>query len=484
MQLELTLISTDADSYSASDLGYLLHKNPSRVFSRTVSAGIATVFYSEVSESRCTAVLHVDVDPVALVRGKNKQSTGLLDQYVNTRPYVANSILSVSINKCFAQTMAGKSKDRQSLAEKTLPFEALIGPIVNQGDENFVLSVFEPLGYACKIVPLNESADNKLVSIKLTAAIQLSEMLNHLYVLIPVLDDAKHWWVDQAEVENLFNKGAHWLAKHPMRDIITRRALKHRRELSDELLNRLTVFDKEPDELTFDSNILKNKPNNVNTDSDTSSKPVRLHDQRLDRVASLLQSHSVSRVLDLGCGEGKLISRLLKTPQFTSILGVDPSLRALRRAREYFYLDDAGEALNERLQFQLGSLTYADRRLRGFDAATLVEVIEHIDPNRLASLERSLFGDARPSLIIITTPNSDYNAMFESLPAGDFRHDDHRFEWTRDEFKAWCERVSSEYGYRVEIEPLGDVDGRYGAVSQLGCFVIDASSDSIGVQAT
>jgi len=205
----------------------------------------------------------------------------------------------------------------------------------------------------------------------------------------------------------------------------------------------------------------------------TTEAPVRLHDQRLDRVANLLKEHSVSRVLDLGCGEGKLISRLLKIPQFTNIVGVDPSLRSLRRDRERFYLDEGGEALNERLKLQLGSLTYADRRLRGFDAATLVEVIEHIDSNRLIALERSLFGDARPGLVIVTTPNADYNALFQSLSAGEFRHEDHRFEWGRNEFKTWCQHITSEYGYRVDIEPLGTVNEQHGAPSQLASFTFE-----------
>lgn len=469
MQLEITMTATASDPYVASDLGYLLHKNPARVFTRTVTSGTATVFYSEATAARCTAILHVDVDPIALVRGKNQRTTGLLDQYVNTRPYVANSILSVAINKCFSQSMAGKSKDRQSLADLQLPLEAVLGPVACQGDEEFVRSLFEPLCYTCAVISLGNDADSNLCSIKLSATVRLSELLNQIYVLIPVLDNSKHWWVDQDEVENLFNKGAHWLAQHPMREVITRRALKHRRELADVLLDRLSVLD---DDLGADDA----KDSDATAASETSgAAPERLHDQRLDRVAHLLQQHRVSRILDLGCGEGKLISRLLKTPQFTRIMGVDPSLRSLRRARERFYLEDGGDALNERLQFQLGSLTYADRRLRGFDAATLVEVIEHIDTNRLVALERSLFGDARPGLIIVTTPNADYNALFQTLSAGEFRHEDHRFEWSRDEFKTWCQKIEQEYGYRVAIEPLGPVDEHHGAPSQLASFTIDTT---------
>lgn len=478
MQLELTLSAKASDAYVATDLGYLLHKNPARVFSRAISAGTVTVFYSETTETSCTAVLYVDVDPIALVRGKNKQDSGLLDQYVNTRPYVANSILSVAINKSFAQSMAGKSKDRQALAEQSLSFNAVVGPVDCQGDEAFVLSLFEPLGYSCSVNSVGKGVAGNLFSIHLSASVRLADLLNQLYVLIPVLDNSKHWWVDEDEVENLFNKGGPWLAQHPKRDLITKRALKHRRELADILLDRLSVFDDSQAPTEEESNITAGKTQP--TVADTRSEPqVRLHDQRLDKVAQLLQEHAVNRVLDIGCGEGKLIKRLLKNPQFTNIVGVDPSIRSLRKAREKFYLEDAGLALNERLQFQLGSLTYADRRLRGFDAATLVEVIEHIDQNRLIALERSLFGDARPGLIIVTTPNSDYNALFEKLSAGEFRHDDHRFEWSREEFNAWCNKIASEYGYNVNTEPLGPVDDQYGAPSQLAAFTVDMAGAQI-----
>ncbi len=474
MQLEITLKAAISDSYIASDLGYLLHKNPTRVFTRGVSAGVATVFYSENSDLACTAVLYVDVDPIALVRGKHKQTTGLLDQYVNTRPFVANSILSVAINKCFAQSMAGKSKDRQNLADQKLPFEVTLGPVACQGDKEFVLSLFEPLGYTCTVTSLSDDSVSNLYSINISASVRLADLLNQLYVLIPVLDNAKHWWVDQDEVDNLFKKGTCWLAQHPMREVITRRALKNRRELADVLLDRLSELGGEQCSDWTPGEIPDGGARPVGSESFAPDEPRgRLHDQRLDRVAHLLQEHSVSRVLDLGCGEGKLIGRLQKKLQFTNIVGVDPSLRSLRRARELFYLEDGGEALNERLQFQLGSLTYADRRLRGFDAATLIEVIEHIDTNRLSSLERSLFGDARPRLIVVTTPNADYNALFQNLSAGEFRHDDHRFEWSRDEFKAWCEKISTEYGYQVETEPLGPVDEQHGAPSQLASFTID-----------
>jgi len=466
MQLEITLTASADDNYIASDLGYLLHKNPARVFTRAVASGDATVFYSLVSEQRCTAVLHVDVDPIALVRGKNKQVSGLLDQYVNDRPFVASSVLSTAMTKCYAQSMSGRSKDRQSLADTPLPLQAKVIPVA--GDcENLVPRLFSPLGYEQSVSSTRQSLPG-LYEFTLSGTVKLSQLLTHLYVLLPVIDDSKHWWVNRDEVDKLLDKGGKWLANHPEKNLISQRALKYQRDLSNELLERLTQID-EGDSASDKSADVLSENELVMTEAQL-EKPIRLHDQRLDRVSDLLLDNGVRRVLDIGCGEGKLIKRLLKEQSITHILGVDPSLHALKRAHEHFFLDKAGETLRERLQFQLGSLTYADRRLRGYDAATLVEVVEHIEPNRLPALERSLFGDARPSLVIITTPNADYNTLYPTLTAGEFRHDDHRFEWSREEFQAWCAHIAQSYDYHVQTEPLGPVDEAYGAPSQLARF--------------
>ena len=495
MQLDITLTATPEDTYIASDLGYLLHKNPTRVFARSLSAGMARVFYSEVSDQCCTAVLHLSVDPIALVRGKNKQNSGLLDQYVNDRPFVANSLLSVAINKCYAQSLSGKSKERQALADTRLPLSVRVGPIAC-GDANALVGkLFEPLGYTWQLAVDDASAEHGLSCLCLTIKATLCDVLNHLYTLIPVMDNAKHWWVDESEIDTLLAKGGQWLSQHPHRELITRRALKHRRDLAEVMLDRLAQLDGSADGVNIgqvvNSDAVSSLPtrdakattanalsvDTATTDSNTvTTRPVRLHDQRLDRVADILAQRNVNRVLDIGCGEGKLVRRLLKHPGFTEIIGVDPSLRSLKKAHESFYLDETSEGVSDRLTFQLGSMTYADRRLRGFDAATLVEVIEHIDPARLVALRRNLFGDARPTLVIITTPNADYNAMYESLTAGEYRHDDHRFEWTRAEFAQWCGQVAKDFDYQFEIEPLGPVNEDVGAPSQLVIFSIDHAS--------
>ncbi|SHG69140.1 3' terminal RNA ribose 2'-O-methyltransferase Hen1 [Marivita hallyeonensis] len=465
MQIEISLLSDEDSGYSARDLGFLLHKHPDHVHTKSTSAGDATIFYTEVSEQRTTAVLHLEVDPVGLVRGKNQQAEGLLAQYVNDRPYVANSFLSVAMGRSFAQTMAGKSKDRQELADRPLDFEIRVLPVALAGDAELLTSLFEPLGYT--ILSPDTVDGLMVVDLRLKAKLRLADILNHMHVLIPVMDNFKHYFVAQEEIDKLLAKGEGWLANHPAKELITRRALKHRRALANLALARLeeTAVVEDDDEETP-----KLKP------EEQLEKPLRLHDVRLDTVADLLKQNNVHTVLDLGCGEGKLISRLIKERGIDRMVGVDPSVRTLEMAHRKLRLHQAGDAMSERVKLQMGSLTYGDRRWKGFDAATLVEVIEHIEPHRLSALVTSLFADARPSLIIITTPNREYNVLFETMKENQLRHPDHRFEWTRSEFETWANAAASDNGYEVDFAPLGPVDEQHGGPSQMAIFKLRNAS--------
>lgn len=464
MQVEISLLK-DGDDYDASDLGFLLHKNPTRLHQRETSAGQATVFFSEISPSRATAVLHLELDPIALVRGKSAQATGPLAQYVNDRPFVANSFLSVALARSFSQSMAGKSKERQDLADRPLPLEARVVPVAAAGRHETIESLFGPLDYKIDARPIAGAED--LFDLRLAGAVRLRDLLSHLYVLVPVLDNAKHYWIDRDEIEKLIEKGEGWLPSHPAKELIAARALKHRRSLVNAALEQLTSTEEaqEDDDDAADE---------TSAGENALEKPIRLHEVRLDAVVAALRELGATSVLDLGCGEGKLLDRLKKLRGVERALGVDPTTRALQRAAARLRLDRAGQAERERIGLQFGSLTYGDRRWRGFDAATLVEVIEHIDPPRLSSLARSLFGDARPKHVVVTTPNREYNALFDRMRAGALRHPDHRFEWTRAEFADWSSKVAEEFGYAVDHRPLGPEDAALGAPSQMAIFTREA----------
>lgn len=415
------------------------------------------VFYTDATDSRAGAVLHLEVDPVGLVHRARGRSRGLLSSYVNERPYVANSLLSVAIARSFSQAMSGRSKDRQAMADQALPLEARITPVSVSGRDELVRTLFAPLGYETTATRLSPEIATSLLDVRIKGNVRLQDLLRHLYVLIPVLNNRKHYWVGEEEVENLLEKGAGWLADHPARTLITRRALKSRRKLAATALARLRMED-ETDAGGRDKH------------EDAIEKSMRLHDLRLEAVAGVLREQSASNVLDLGCGEGKLVRRLAREPWMRRITGVDASASMVERARKRCARFETAPDTSGKVSIMLGSLTYADRRWHGFDAATLVEVIEHVDPPRLPALERSLFGVARPSLVAVTTPNRDYNAVITGLEPGGLRHADHRFEWTRAEFREWAVGVGSKWGYSVTIRGVGEEAGEFGSPSQLAVF--------------
>jgi 3' terminal RNA ribose 2'-O-methyltransferase Hen1 len=452
----------------ATDLGYLLHKNPARVQSFTQSFGTAHVFYPEVGDAACTAALLLDVDPVGLVRGRRGPSGegGSLDQYVNDRPYVASSLLSVAIADVFGTAMAGRSKERGDLAAAAIPLIARLAVVPSRGGEEFLRRLFAPLGYAVSAVqhPLDDrdpsSESSRYFTVELSAVTRLSDLLSHLYVLVPVLDDEKHYWVGAEEVEKLLRHGEGWLATHPERDTIARRYLRHRRSLVDDAIARLIV-EEEPDAET---------PEIRASEEDVLERPLSLNEQRLSTVLAALKGSGARRILDLGCGEGRLLSRLLEDRQFDEIVGMDVSYRALEQAAGRLRLERLPPMQRERIRLVHGSLMYRDSRLTGFEAAAVVEVIEHLDPPRLAAFERVVFEFARPATVVITTPNAEYNVRWESLPAGQFRHRDHRFEWTRAQFGQWARGVAAHTGYAVRFASVGPEDPDVGSPTQMAIF--------------
>lgn len=465
----LTITSTHRP---ATDLGYLLHKNPSKVQSFELSFGQAHVFYPEASPERCTAALLIDVDPVGLVRKRRGPAGegGTLGQYVNDRPYVASSFLSVAIAQVFGSALAGRSKGRPELADTQLPLEARISVLPCRGGEQFLRSLFEPLGYTLCVerFPLDEQfpewGDSSYYAVKISGNVRLHELLTHIYVLVPVLDNEKHYWVGDDEVEKLLRHGEGWLAQHPQKEAIATRYLKYRRSLAREALACLIQ------EETCDPDVIEETRDN---EEEAIERPISLNEQRISTVIAALKSADSKRVIDLGCGEGKLISALLEERGFEEIVGMDVSHRALERAQDRLRFDRMPSKLRERIKLIQGSLTYRDKRLSGFDAATVIEVIEHLDEARLAAFERVLLEFARPSTVVLTTPNIEYNVRFEGLAAGSFRHKDHRFEWTRDEFMNWAVAVGERFGYSVRFSAVGTEDESVGSPTQMGIFSRD-----------
>ena len=463
------LLTVTTTHEPATDLGYLLHKNPARMQEEEMSFGKAFVFYPEASADRCTAALLLEVDPIGLVRGRKGPAGegGQLQQYVNDRPYAANSFLSVAIGKLFGTAMTGRSKDRPELAGQAISLIAALPVIAAHGGAELVRRLFEPLGYAVEAtrLPLDETfpewGGSSYVSLQIAATVTLQTLLTHLYVLIPVLDNEKHYWVGDDEVEKLLRRGEGWLGQHPEKELIVERYLKRQRSLTREALARLAE-DAPPED--------EDKASAGDEEEQRVERPLGLHEQRIGTVLSVLRGVGAARVLDLGCGEGKLLRALLADGQFERILGMDVSWRSIEIATERLKLDQLAEKQRARIELIQGSLMYRDKRLEGFDAAAVIEVIEHLDAPRLAAFERVVFDFARPATVVITTPNADYNPLFPTLPAGQMRHRDHRFEWTRAEFARWAEGIASRFGYSVRIQPVGPEDAALGAPTQMGIF--------------
>jgi 3' terminal RNA ribose 2'-O-methyltransferase Hen1 len=497
MLLTITM-TAEPSAIAATDLGFLLHKNPARVQSFEVSTGTAHVFYPEATDTRCTAALLLEVDPVGLVRGRRGPAAeGFgLGQYVNDRPYAASSMLAVALVRVFKTAMAGRCDARPELAASAVPLEVHVPVLPCRGGPELASTLFEPLGWNVSAAPiaLDETfpswGDSRYVDLRLTGMLRLADALNHLYVLLPVLDDSKHYWVSTDEVDKLIRAGGGWLAGHPSKTLITRRYLAHRSGLFTSALARLAEVDDAAPE-SFDNAIPVSEGGDQEADTageptppQTATAPAgpsgSLAEQRREAVLAVLRAAGVRKVADVGCGEGALTAALLGDPSFTEVVAADVSSRALEVAGRRLRVDRMPERQRDRLRLIQSSLTYRDQRLAGMDALVLVEVVEHIDQPRHAALERTIFTDAAPPLVIVTTPNAEHNVRYEFLAPGQMRHRDHRFEWTRDEFATWARRVASERGYEVRFAPVGPEDPEVGAPTQMAVFTREATFTRLG----
>lgn len=478
------LLTVTTTRSPAADLGFLLHKHPERPQSFSVASGTAYVFYPEASGEQCTAALLLEVDPVALVRGTGDSMT----HYVNDRPYAASSLLAVALKTVFGTALAGRCTARPELAATAIPLEIRVPVLRCVGGPELAERIFRPLGWAVRAqpVPLVPASwgDSPYVDLRLTGTVRLADALNHVYVALPVLDDSKHYWVSTDEVDKLVRAGAGWLAGHPEKELITRRYLAHQRTLTDAALARLAEADDldpaaldnavpelapEPEPATAAAAEPAETTGGAAEQADSADGPAPLAVLRRQAVLGVLREAGARTVADLGCGEGALAADLLRDSGFTRVVAADVSARALAQAARRLRLDRMPEARRARLELFQSSLTYRDARLAGLDAAVLMEVIEHVDPDRLHALERSVFGFAAPATVVVTTPNREYNPEY-GMPGGALRHRDHRFEWDRAEFAAWADRVATAYGYDVRLAGAGPESPAAGPPTQLAVF--------------
>ena len=459
------LVSLTSTTPVATDLGYLLHKHPDRVRSVDVGFGRAHVFYPEATPQRCTATTYVEVDPFGRARHRQHRRAQGLEPYLNDRPYVASSMLSVALGRLFRTALNGTCEARPELVGQPLDLEIGLPVVPVRGGQELLRHLFEPLGYEvdCSSIALDAEfpawGDSRYVSARLAGRQTVRSVLEHLYVLLPVLDDNKHYWIGPDEVDKLLSRGGDWLGSHPASDLIVRRYLRLP-EYTREALGRLADAGEDSDLLDAQRDAAEQ----------ATESPLRLGEQRLEAVLEVVRSVGAGRVLDLGCGEGRLLERLIVEPAVTRAVGVDVSVGALKRAGQRLQLENMSERRRERIQLLQGALTYTDSRLQGFDVATVIEAVEHLDPERLDVFAEVVFGHISASTVVLTTPNREYNQNFEQLDSRGLRHEDHRFEWTRSEFEAWAGGIAARFGYGIEISAVGPVDPVCGPPTQMAVF--------------
>ncbi|WP_419865182.1 3' terminal RNA ribose 2'-O-methyltransferase Hen1 [Candidatus Poriferisodalis sp.] len=459
------LVSLTSTTPDARDLGFLLHKHPDRVRSVDVGFGHAHVFYPEATPHRCTATTFVEVDPVGLAQSQRRHRPGGLEPYVNDRPYAASSMLSVALARLFRTAMSGTCDARPELVEQSLDLEVELPVVPVRGGSDVLRRLFEPLGYEVEARPIALDThfpswgDSPYFAVRMSGRLTVRRVLEHLYVLLPVLDDRKHYWIGEDEIDKLLRRGGDWVKSHPETRMISRRYLRFGGYAREALL-RLAEVGEDCDAVS----------EHQEGREQAIERPLKLSEQRLEAVAGAVRALGGGRVVDLGCGEGRLLERLVAEPAVTEVLGIDVSIGALQRAQRRLGLDELSERRRERIWLRQGALTYTDQRARGFDIATMVEVIEHVDVERLDVLAEVVFGDAAPGAVVLTTPNREYNTKFEHLSPAGLRHGDHRFEWTRDEFAAWARSVSDRFGYRFELSGIGPLNPDCGSPTQMAIF--------------
>jgi 3' terminal RNA ribose 2'-O-methyltransferase Hen1 len=481
MLLSITLEQTKDANYKASDLGFLLHKNPFNVHEFNLSFGKAHVFYPQATDEKCTATLFAELDGIDIVKNYRmpKGSSRELKQYVNDRPYTVNSFFTVALSRVYRSAINGTCVKQPELVTQELPLTVSLPVLPSRGGENLIRNLFEPLGYEVSIdqydfdAQLPECGASPYFKVTLKQTIVLSDLLTHLYVLIPVLDNDKHYWVGFDEVEKLIRNGKSWIPNHPAKDLIVARYLKKQGSLTRKALAEFeveeTILD-QIEEAVVDEALEQERQSQASEDK--LEKKVRLNDLRIQKIVETINSLDVSTIMDLGCGEGKYLREYLKIHKLNKITGIEVSPSVLDKAEQRLKIDRMPERVREKLYLLQGSLTYKDKRLKNTDLATCIEVIEHIDEDRLDAFAESLFGFSKPKYVIITTPNVEFNVTFENMSEGKLRHSDHRFEWDRTTFQNWCEVICEKYNYTVTYDSIGEEHPEFGAPTQMGLFRI------------
>lgn len=457
--MHLTIRATGT---GAGNLSHLLAKNPYNLYDRGDKEARVRIVFTTASDEETEAVIYVTPDPIALVKGNSAHND--ITQYINDREFVTSSRFCSYIRPALGTALNGKPKEAfLPWVDHQFLLDLSFGPVASNLPDHTVQELFTALGYEIEIERGDAvySFDLKSRSsaryIKLRGEQTLQTALRQLFILIPALDDDKHYFISDDEIEKIKRYGEGWLDSHPLRGLILKRSLR--------FANLIKQFDGA--ETVRESE--EEAPVPTDSQSPQSKPKVRLNDLRYAAIAETVEGlTSKSSIVDFGSGEGKLSARLGSVPGVKQIWAVEPSANSQLRAIDRFAKLEGRVGVTVPTPVT-GSLFYFDESLRNKDIMILCEVIEHIDEYRLARVMETILSEYSPRVLIVTTPNKEYNEVYE-MDKEEMRHGDHRFEWGRAEFTTWCSRWTNIFGYSVELKGIGEESDEFGYPTQMAVF--------------
>ncbi|MGM0845103.1 MAG: 3' terminal RNA ribose 2'-O-methyltransferase Hen1 [Bacillota bacterium] len=444
--MQLTIRASGAE---AEVISFLLAKNPNNIYERSQNGHLVRMFYSKFTKEEVEVTLFVTPDPIELSRNSSEKYD--ITSYINDREFAVSSIFCTFLRSALGTALNGKPKDEYApWVNHAFSLKLEFGPLASSLSDQQIIGLYEPLGYEVEITygeadyNLDLKTKSSVRYITLKGLTTLQNGLRQLVVLIPVLDNYKHYYIDEKEIEKIERYGEGWLDHHPQREFILQKALRFK-EIYSQVDNRIAEGDKKESPIK-----------------------VRLNDLRYEKII-----HHINRlekkesIVDFGSGEGKLSLRLGFVNGVKEIIAVEPSesaaLKALKRFEKAAQKEDILMPTT-----MMGSLFYFDERLKGKDVMILCEVIEHIDEYRLPKIMNTILNDYKPGVLMITTPNQEYNQVYDMSEG--YRHSDHRFEWTREEFYQWCNQQNTAENYELVFDGIGEEHERYGFPTQMCIF--------------
>ena len=441
-------LTIQATGDNAKVMSHLLSKNPANLYERNQKGHLVRFFYSKFTDQEVEATIFVTPDPIELVQSNSNSYD--ITHYINDREFAVSSIFCSLIRSALGTALNGQPKEQyMEWVDHPFSLQFEFGPVVSTLTDQQLAELFEPLGFALAItrqeidysIRMKDESSARYLTLRGTKT--LHESLRQLFVLIPVLDNYKHYYIDEKEIEKLERYGEGWLENHPLRDFIYRKSLRFK-ELYSQVESQKPAGEPE-----------------------VQVKKARLNELRYEKIAETVSQLKPESVVDFGSGEGKLSERLGLIAGVREILAVEPSQSAAVKAAARFHKAQENEHFTMPKTLW-GSLFYFDERLQGKDAIILCEVIEHIDEDRLPKAMDTILHAYRPGALIITTPNREYNDVYEMEER--FRHTDHRFEWTRAEFQQWCLERNNQEFYGLQFEGIGEEHDLQGHPTQMCIF--------------